>query len=201
MLRCRSVFLIGKTFQWLTGMDNIPDPLFADFPDISANIENCPVVDLKNTFPAFTDTFHFLRVHPFVSPLEKLKSILHTQCLEVLFIGSAILFISRQINAVENMIPFAFVEIDHLIFGNFQNIDHRTINGFKAVIRADGAPDGSIHIVGFGNSLGSFSCKPVIAFQIMFSHITKMQADISSLIDDSTITLQLGEGLVVLTGI
>ena len=117
------------------------------------------------------------------------------------FISHSIFFVSGKIDAVEHIIPLSFVEIDDLIFGHFQNIDHRSVNGLQAVVGTDGAPDGSLDIGGLWNSLGSLCGKPVVAFQIMLRHITEMQPDIGALIDDPTISLQLRKRFVILTGI
>ena len=53
----RSFFhsLIGKAFQWFAGADDLPHPFLPDLPDVAADVEDRPVVDLEHAAPAFAD--------------------------------------------------------------------------------------------------------------------------------------------------
>lgn len=56
----------GLLFHCFSGMYDLFHPFFADFPEISADIEYRPVINLKGPFPAFPDAGLFFWKHSFI---------------------------------------------------------------------------------------------------------------------------------------
>ena len=119
----------------------------------------------------------------------------------MLFVSSPVVFIGGNVDAVEDIIPFCFIKIDDLVFGNVQYINHSAVDGLQAVLSTDGTPDRSGHVIRLWDAFGGLGGEPVVAVQIVLGHVSEVHPDVSPLVDDAAVPFQLGQRLIVLAGI
>ena len=177
------------------------NPFFTDFPYIATDIVYMPFVNSKNSIPAITNSGNLVREGSCIFWTEYIPTVVKTDIFQMFLIRYAVFFIFRNVNAIEDIIPLSFIEIDDLRFGNIENVDHCPLDRSQTVLVAGRAPYRCINIIRFGHDGGSSLGKPGIALHIMICHVAEMHTDIQAAIDNSTVAFEFAQRFVILTGI